>query len=66
MHILTSVFGSRELYLTGESSRFIVSEIAVPILLARCRAILHHFAETEKQAGTFSTPFMISICLTWL
>lgn len=41
--------------MTGESSKVIVSQIALPVLLARCRAILHHFAEAEKEVGMFTT-----------
>jgi len=44
-------FCSCEPHLTGESSKVIVSQIAGPILVARCRAILHRFAEIEKEVG---------------
>jgi hypothetical protein len=66
MYILICVFGSCDLLLTGEYSNVIVSQIAIPILLARCRAILHHFAETEKKVGMFSTPCIKYICHTRL
>lgn len=56
--------GSCEPHLTGESSKVIVSQIAGPILVARCRVILHHFAETEKEVGMFTTLCMGNICHT--
>lgn len=53
------VLCSCEPHMTGESSKVIVSQIALPVLLARCRAILHHFAEAEKEVGDAVLPQII-------
>ncbi|KAG0558241.1 hypothetical protein KC19_10G013800 [Ceratodon purpureus] len=53
------VLCSCESHLTGESSNVIVSQIAIPILLARCKAILHRFAEIEKELGNSTHPQII-------
>jgi hypothetical protein len=41
-----------------ESSRVVVSRISIAILIGRCKAILHHFADAEREVGETSVPQM--------